>query len=262
MHPMHPMHLTRSLAALAAVMTVTAGAGCGVAITGNFDGVPFNPDATIMVVADRHDLLERGDAIIAVKRAREAQLFHILLTAAPLEPGDDWRRLPVDQLLEIKRSLSTSDGLLLQNVPLDRLEDGDTVRAVIDGGAQTLDSDFDVAVAPALPEDALVATQGLGARVTVTIVPQGINAQPRGGSVSLDVEVKRERDAPQAGDVATGTVNMKFGASLLPERLTESNLTVAAPILRCMMEAGPSRAGTCRNEDADPYVDETGVVEP
>src|SRR5687767_15029349 len=179
-----------ALARASLIVPLIATCACGVAINGNFDGVPFTPDASIAVVADRHDMLQRGDAVIAVKRALEAQRVHVLLTAGRVDIAADWRRYPADSLLDLKRELATSDGLLLKNLRLDALQELETQIATIDGGIAA--GDFEVAVAPALPDASVVAEQGFGAKVTVTVVPRSLDAKVRGGSIALDVEVKRE----------------------------------------------------------------------
>lgn len=247
--------------ALAATLVPLSGltASCGVWVSGDFDGVPYLPDTSVLAIADRHDLLVRDGAAMPVLKNRGSQRLHLVLTGARVDPGDDWLRYPTNRLLDLQRSLSTRDGLLLKNLSLDRFGDGDTLRAVLDNGAVT--GDFDIAVAATLPEEALVAEQGLGTRLTVTVVPRGLDARPRGGSLALDVEIKRERESGQDGEVATGTVNLSFSAGFLPERLGEANLAVAEPILRCMAEVGPSIASVCRDESPLPYVDATGSVD-
>lgn len=232
---------------------------CGVWISGDFDGVPFAPDTTVMAIADRHDLLVRDGAALPVLKNRARQRLHLVLSGARVDPGDDWLRYPTSRLLDAQRALTTRDGILLKNLSLDRFGDGETMVAVLNNGAVT--GDFEIAVAPALPDEASVAEQGFGGKITVTVVPHGLDARPRGGSLALDVEIKREREAGQDGDVATGTVNLSFSAGFVPERLGESNLAVAEPILRCMAEVGPSVTGLCRDESPLPYVDTTGSVD-
>lgn len=246
--------------ATAVVAAVTAmGSGCGVSVRGDFDGVPFTPDATILAVADRHELLDQDGAVVPVLKDRSAQTIHLLLTAARLDPLDDWRRYVADTLLEVKRELATSDSLLLRDVPLAAFEDGDTLTATVENGV--VEGDFFVAVGAALPPEAVVADQGLGSKLRVTVSPRSLDARPRGGSIQAEIEIQREVDEGQA-EVATGSVGLGFGATLLPERLAEANLTVADPVVRCMQEKGPSRAASCRDVEAQPYTDETGLVAP
>lgn len=235
------------------------GAGCSVWIAGDFDGVAFVPDTTVMAIADRHDLLVRDGAALPVLKNRAGQRLHLLLSGARADPGDDWLRYPDSRLLDLQRALTTRDGILLKNISLERFGDGETQKALLDNGS--VSGDFEIAVAPALPEESSVAEQGLGRRITVTLVPHGLDAQPRGGSLAADIEIKREREAGQDGDVATGTVTLSFSAGLVAERLGEANLAVAEPILRCMAEVGPSAAGLCREQSPLPYVDSTGVVD-
>lgn len=245
-------------------LVAALGAGCGVNVQGDFDGVPFTPDASILAVADRHDLLLRNDAVIPVRRPLPQQKIHLVLSGAYVDVTDDWRRETAEDLLDLKRALATADGLLLKDISLDAFDDaaegGGSLRAVVDNGR--VEGDFDVAVAQSLPEAELVEGQGLGTRLEVTVTPQFLDAQPRGGSMSLEIEIQRGREAGQENEVATGAVSLTLSTSFSPERLGESNLTVAEPVLRCMAKAGPARAGGCRDVDELPYVDETGLVEP
>jgi hypothetical protein len=233
-------------------------AGCGVRIDGDFEGVSFTPDGTVLAVADRHDLLVREGAVIAARKNSAAQRMHVLLTAAWLDASRDWRAMTADEQLELKRELATEDGLLLMNLPLPALEDRDPQKAEVRRGQSS--GDFDVAVVQGMPDDEAVAEQGLGGRLTVTVEVDSLAVEPRGGSVGMKVEVKRDREAGQDGAVATGAVTLQFFAPLLNERLTEANLSVAAPVLFCMQERGPESSAGCRAKDAWPIVDETGLV--
>ena len=250
------MRALRVLVGAAAPLVL--GAGCGVQILGDFEGVPFTPDGTIMAVADRHDLLVRDGAVIAAKKNSAAQTLHVLLTAAWLDASRDWRAMTADEQLELKRELATEDGLLLMNLPLSALEQGDKLKAEVRRGASS--GDFDVAVAQRLPEAASVEAQGLGGRLSISVEAESLEVEPRGGSLNAVIEVKRDREAGQDGDVATGMVTLRFSTPLLPERLTEANLSVAGPVLVCMQERGPAYGAGCRDEDAWPIVDETGIV--
>lgn len=234
-------------------------ASCAVYVDGSFDGVGFFPDTSVLAIADRHDLLVRDGAAVPVRKNLAGQTLHVVLSGARVDTSDDWLRNPTARLSDIKRALATRDGLLLKNISMDAFGDGDTLRAVVDNGVQS--GDFEIAVAPVFPDPVTVAEQGLGAKITVTIVPGALDAQPRGGSLSMQVEVKRERDAGQDGDVAIGDVKLAVSSPFAPERLGEANLAVAEPVLRCMAEAGPSSAATCRDADPLPYVDETGLVD-
>lgn len=239
------------------VAAALAQVACGVQVTGDFDGVAFVPDSTVFAVADRHDLLVRDGAVVPVRKTLDGQRLEILLTAARLDVTRDWRTMPADELLDLKRELATSDGLLLQDVPVDEFGDGDRLTALVEDGVST--GDFRVAVGQALPADSAVEDQGLGARITVSIEPLSLEIEPRSGSLSARVEVKRERAAGQRGDVATGAVTLEFSTPLYAERLTEANLSVAEPVLVCMQARGPASAAGCRSADALPIVDETGA---
>ena len=231
---------------------------CGISVNGDFQGVPWTPDTAILAVADRQELLNRGGAVIPVRKNDAQQTLSVLLTAARVNVNDDWRGAPAEVLLDVKRDLATSDGLLLQGVSLDRFKNGDTMEAVFDDGVVTGDF-LGLALGASRPSADAVKTHGLASKLRVTIVPKGVDAQPHGGSISADIEVQRERNAGQAGDVATGTVNLSFSSSLMPERLAESNLTVAAPILQCMQRLGPGRGAECQTQGEDALIDETGA---
>lgn len=251
------MRRARALALLVATLT---GTGCGVVVTGDFQGVPFAPDSTVLATADTHELLLRGGAVIPVTRPTGQQVLTILFTAARLDVGADWRRYPTDTLLEIKRELATEDALLLKNIPLAAFAGSAALEALVEEGDQS--GDFTVFVGAALPPAAEVLERGLGSKIRVRIDPKGLDVGERGGSLSASISVQREREAGQDGDVATGEVVFDFATNILPERLTEANLTVAEPVVTCMQERGPAIAGSCRDVAALPYVDETGVVAP
>jgi hypothetical protein len=235
-----------------------ASMGCGVFITGDFQGIPFTPDENLVAVADQNDLLLRNGAVVPVLRPTGQQRMHLLLTSANVNVNDDWRRYDTDKLLEIKRELATEDTLLLKDIPLDRFADGGALEALFEDGLHK--GDFKVILGAALPPESGVETQGLGSKVRARITPESLVVEGREGSFTMSVSLQREREAGQDGDVATGEVVISFGGSFLPERLTEANLTVAEPVVTCVQARGPSSGGACRDEDALPYVDETGVV--
>jgi hypothetical protein len=248
-------------AAIAAVVGLDA---CGVSVEGDFQGVRWTPDGTVLAVANLHDVVERDGAIIAVARDADVQTLEIALTGALLDPRTDWRRLPTAELLEVQRRVATVDGLLLTGVPLATVEEGDKLRAAFDptDAEGAAEGDFSFAVAAALPPELPPEDdQGLGARVSVTVTPRSLDVADDGsGGLGLDIEVKRERAAGQGGEVATGTVTLHVEATLTPERLGEANLGVIAPILSCMAASGPARAAACHDEAPLSYIDETGAV--
>ena len=249
--------MTRAFAAALIALASLASSACGIAVGGDFDGVPFFPDRSVLAVADRQDLLDRAGAVVPVLRSPSSQTLSIVLTGARFDPDVDWRNAPEDRALEARRDLATSDGILLRGVSLQKFAAGDALTATLDNGIVT--GDFDLAVGSALPPEDQVKARGLGAKLNVSIEPKGVDAKPHGGSVSASIEVQREREAGQETDVATGTVNVAFSASLSPERLGESNVAFAAPVLACMMQLGPAHAGECRDAAALAVVDETGV---
>lgn len=247
----------RGLVALAALLAV--GGACGTSVQGDFDGVSFVPAPTAFAVADRHDLLGTGGTMLAVRRAEENMRLDIVLTAAVVTPDEEWRRYPAERLLSLKKDLATLDGVHIRGVPLSRVVEGKNVQARIarDG---SVEGDFDVSLVVALPDDEAVALQGLGADVNVKLIFDTLDITPRGGSIGGTLEVKRARAEGQDGNVATGEVTVRFSAPLVPERLGKSNLSLLTPVMACAAEAGPVRAGGCRNAPPLPYVDASGTL--
>jgi hypothetical protein len=241
--------------ALPPLLFLAAGAvGCGVVVTGDYQGIPFAPDSTVLATADTHELLLRSGAVIPVTRPRGQQVLNILLTAARLDVNEDWRRYPTDTLLEIKRELATEDAIFLRNISLDAFGDGTALDALVEDRDQS--GDFDVFVGAALPPPSEVLDRGLGSKIRVRIDPRGLEP------LSASISIQREREAGQGGDVATGEVILDFATALVPERLGEANLSVAEAVVVCMHERGPAVAGLCRDAAALSYVDETGIVSP
>lgn len=239
-------------------------AGCGVSSAGDFDGVPFAPTGTAFAVADRHELIGSGGSLLAVKRSDTAQRLHIFLSEAVLNPGEDWRRLTAERLLNLKKDVATQDGLLLTDIPLAAALAGEDVELTLDATGRRGEGDFRAEMVVGLPRDELVAEQGFGADVSVKVLFDDVVVEPRSGHVGVRVEIKRERadDQPE-GQVATGEVTLTFTAPLVPERMGKSNLTIVAPVMRCAATAGPTAAGRCRDEPPDPFTDATGtLVEP
>lgn len=248
--------LTRALGALA---LLTLGVGCGPGVQGDFGGVPFLPTPTAFAVADRHDLLGAGGTRIAVRRAEEAMLLDLVLTGADAPYDEEWRRYPAARLLSLKKDLATLDGVHVRGLPLSLVESGKNVEARIGPGG-AVEGDFDVSLVVALPDDEAVAEKGLGADINVKLLFDAVEITPRGGFVAGRLEVKRARAEGQDGAVATGEVTVRFDAPLAPERLGKSNLSLLTPVMACAAEAGPVRAGGCRNEPPLPYVDASGTL--
>jgi hypothetical protein len=249
---------------LLALLALLAGAGCGVSSSGDFDGVPFAPSTTAFAVADRHDLIGSGGSLIAVKRSETQQRLHVFLSAAALDAGVDWRHLTAERLLNLKKEVATVDGLLLTDLPVQAALAGEDLEVTLDETGRRGAGDFGVEMVVGLPSDELVAEQSFGADVSVKVLFDDVVVEPRGGHVGARVEIKRERaeDQPE-GEVATGEVTLTFTAPIAPERMSKSNLSLIAPVMRCAAEAGPAAAGRCRDEPPDPFVDATGtLVEP
>lgn len=250
------------LAVLPAVLLAALGnVGCAIAADGDFDGMPFAPTTSGLAVADRHDIFEVDGALLALRRSEEARTLHVLLSAAYLSPDVEMRREPAQRVLEWRRALASVDGLLLENLPLIAIASGDPLVAVDEGAGAS--GDFDFSLVQAMPAGAYDVEGGraLGRKLTVSVRGTALDEQARGGSVELQVEVRRDRNAGQpASDVAVGEVVLHVSLPLSPERLGKSNLGLMAPVLRCAHATGPARAGSCRDVPADPYLDETGVA--
>jgi hypothetical protein len=229
---------------------------CGIQVSGDFDGVPWTPDSSLLAVANREQLLDRGGAVVPVTLSDNAQTLSVLLTGARVDVNEDWRGATIDDLLDIQHDLATNDGLLLSNISLAKFRGGGALEAVFENGGGK--GDFDVSMGAAVPPADAVKAQGLGSKIRVDIEPKGVTAGPHGGSMSADISVAREREAGQETNVATGTVTLTFSTSFVDERLGTSNLTVAAPILACMQSHGVARAAECKDVASDPVVDETG----
>lgn len=230
--------------------------GCGFGVEGDFDGFPFHPGPTMMAVADRNALLMQNGAVVPVRRADGDQRLHMLFTAAPVDGAVHWSGARADELSEIVRALATHDGLLLRDIPLARFARGDALEAVLEEGQSS--GDFTFAVGMAWPDGAVA--RAIGSRVRLTVVPRALELSVRGGSLAGDITIVRDREAGQDTDTATGRFTLRFSAALDPERLTEANLAVAAPVLLCMQAAGPGLAAMCAHEEPEPIIDETGVT--
>jgi hypothetical protein len=243
----------KRLPALAALLALAA--GCALQSEGDFEGVPFSPHRLVFGVADRHDLLPSGGSLTAVRRGEEQQRLTLLFSAAAAPTDEDWRLWSAARLLTFKKDLAVSDGLLLSDIPVSRVQEGASLELFLDESGRQGRGAFGADLVVALPASERVAKTGLGADVSVKLLFDSVRIEPRSGSVSGRVELKRARGPRQEGEVATGEVTLHFTAPLLPERLGKANLTVASPVLRCAAAMGPSLAGLCKDEPADPFLD-------
>ena len=247
-----------------AVLGVTGlSSACAVGVDGDFNGVAFAPDRSAAAIVDSHDIVAFNGSFIPVERARASMTVNVWLSSAEPPMGDEWRRLPAERLLDVRKDLAASDLLVLEDIPFDALQDGDTLTAstsAVDGavGVARGDGDFAFALGQRV-DDAW--EQGLGGKVTVEIQARSlVRAKVRGGSLDAIVKVTRERAADQPeGGLATGTVTLQVAVDLAPERLAEANLAIVSPIAHCRAERGPDAGLACAAADADPVVDATGV---
>lgn len=255
-----------TLALLAVAWSPSLLSSCAVGVEGDFGGVAFTPDRTVGAILDSHEILERNGALIPVERARASMTVNLWLSSAEPPMGDDWRRLPAERLLDVRKDLAGSDLLVVQGLSFDALQDGDRLTAVTnaaDGrdGIARGTGDFTFALGQRVAEQpADGEALGLGGKVTVEIeARQLVRDRVRGGTIDAVVTVTRERAAGQPeGGLATGTVTLQVAVDLAPERLAEANLAIVAPIARCLAVAGPDVGLACAAADADPVVDATG----
>lgn len=245
--------LLLAAAVLHAVLHAVLGSACAVQTQGSFDDVPFAPGATAVAILDAHDVIERAGGLTPVERPDADKRVHLWLSGADLPEGDDWRHLADERLLDVKKDLARNDLLVLRDLPLERLADGDAVTANNDAG------DFSFAIGQKSVGDDVVG-EGLGSRVTVTVEPGRVEQEgPRFGTFEAVVTVERERGVGQpANDVATGTVTFTIGLGFAPERLAEANFAFVAPIAACAQARGPGAASGCDDVDREPIIDETG----
>lgn len=226
---------------------------------GSFDGVPFQPDQTVLAVVDQTDVVVLDGTPVAVLRNAGEERLTLLLSGAFAVPGDDWLRLDSAARLELKHRLATSDGIFLENIPLAEAAGGEPLSVPLGEEGRVGQGAFAAYLVIGRPEREDVAAQGLGSRVEVELRldPMPADDQSR---ISGEVEIKRGRGDAQEGEVATGSVTLRFSAAPVPERRGESNLQLARPVVLCAAEAGPVRAGRCRSEgDA---VDEAQTLKP
>ena len=253
--------MRRSLLGAGLLALASAVCACAVGSSGDYDGVTFAPSATAFALVDRNELIEREGALTAVELPDAAKTLSVVLTGVVANPHDDWRRATSQVLLRLRRDLALRDGVIVTGLPLVEARGGKSFEVDIDPNAvpdDTAPPSFGVAVVVAPPSASSVSEQGLGAHLDVRVSFSKVDLE--GNAVTGEVEIKRARAEGQDGSVATGDVTLSFSTSILPERLGESNLGVVQPVMECAAAAGPSRAGSCRNVEPTPYIDETGVV--
>jgi|GEM_PF-1220104 len=256
-----------AMALLAAALSSSLLSSCAVGVEGDFGGVAFTPDRTVGAILDSHEILERNGALIPVERARASMTVNLWLSSAEPPMGDEWRRLPAERLLDVRKDLAGSDLLVVQGLSFDALQDGDRLTAVTtaDDGRDGLArgaGDFTFALGQRVAEQPATDGEavGLGGKITVEIEARRlVRDRVRGGTLDAVVTVTRERAAGQPeGGLATGTVTLQVAVDLAPERLAEANLAIVAPIARCVALAGPDAGLACAAADADRVVDATG----
>lgn len=220
--------------------------GCSSAyVEGSFDGVSFKPDRTQMAVLNVHpdDTPLRSD--LRIPQEESAQTLSLLFSGARFNPMADWSRADAATRAELAQSWSLHDGLLLENIPLDRVKTGEVLSVVMDESGRIGVGEFTAWWILALPDDAQIAKQGIGAKSEIQIRFERVNLES-GGLLEGRIELKRSRAERQAdGEIATGEITLHFSVARMPEALGESNLALARPVFRCAATLGPTRAGAC-----------------
>jgi len=238
--------------------SVVASFGC-VRATGDYDGIGFAPTATAFAVADRHDLEARNGTVIALLRPESERRLTLVFTGAEADPNDDWQRLPIGRLLELKRRLATRDGVLVTGLRLDEVKAGaEFPVAIAAPGAYAADT---FAVGVVVDADVALAREerGLGSKIDFKLIID--DADPKaGGFIEGRLELTRNRAVNQSGLVATGEVAVDFRIPVVAERLGKANLAHLLPIMRCAAMAGPVAGAACHDEPPLPYLDATGLV--
>jgi hypothetical protein len=230
-------------------------AACPVGLSGDFAGAAFAPTELVFAVYDRHALLPQGGSVVAAEMPASQRKVHLFFSAAQgMSPMVEWKRVEFSRLLSFKKDLAERDGLLILDLPVEKLQDGTTLELQV-GGPTNADgsSAHLVARASQVPED-----RGLGSDITATLEVVHTDLQTN-GLVQGSVVVRREKGEDQPGDVRTGEVKLDFVANLAPERVGKSNLALAAPILICASQKGPARAAGCREVGGWAEVDATGT---
>lgn len=220
--------------------------GCSSAyVEGSFDGLSFKPDRTQMAVLNVYpnDTPLRSDQ--RSPQEESAQTLTLLFSGARFNTMTDWSRADAATRAELAQSWSLHDGLLLERIPLERVKTGEVIDVEMDESGRMGAGDFSAWWVVALPDDAQIAKQGIGAKSEVQIRFERVNLE-RGGLLEGRIELKRSRAERQTeGEVATGEITLHFSVALMPEALGESNLRLARPIFRCAADLGPTRAGAC-----------------
>ena len=250
--------MKRAAARLATALLSSVSMSCSLAVEGDFDGVVFAPTSSAVLILDQHEILIRDGALVPVERARAQRPVHLWLSSASVPVDTEWRRLPSAQLLDLKKALATSDLLVLRNIDFDALQDGDTLTAEAVDGTGNGRGDFSFSVAQSSDDDD--DSDGIGSRVTVAIEARSFTREGSDGHLDAVITIKRERNVEQpASELATGEVTITVSLSTSPERLSEANLAILAPIAACAADVGIDLAAGCLAAAAEDVVDATGV---
>ena len=220
--------------------------GCSSAyVEGSFDGLSFQPDRTQMAVADIYPDETPFRAEQRNPREASEQTLSLLFSGARFNTMFDWTRADAATRADLTQDWALHDGLLLENIPLERVKTGEVLDIEMDENGRTGDGDFSAWWVLALPDDAQIDKQGIGAKSEVQIRFERVNLET-GGLLEGRIELKRSRAAHQSdGEVATGEITLHFSVALMSESLGEANLALARPIFRCAANLGPTRAGAC-----------------
>jgi hypothetical protein len=226
---------------------------------GDFDGIGFWPNGSTFAVADRNNLVRINGSLVATGRAESEKTVSLYMSAAPANIEEEWRHFSTESLLQLKKNLSSQDGLLWTGIPLADLVAGAQLEIALDENGRVSETSSNVYMVLGPPSATQIEGQGFGSLVELLLQIDEANTRP-GGEIIGSLEIKRGRGDDQSGEVATGEVTLSFRIPVVAERLGKSNLSMAGPIMECAAKAGPTSAGNCQYEPPTGYLGATGLV--
>lgn len=227
-------------------LVLGAASACSTAyVDGSFDGLSFEPDKTQMAVLDRYPQYAEPLADSREPKDESEQTLTLVFSGARFDAMSDWSRLDAPARAQLTQSWTLHDGLVLEKIPRERVKAGEVIELEMDASGRVGEGDFRAWWVLALPDDAQIAEQGIGAKSQIELRFKRVDLDA-GGLLEGRIELKRSRaDTQSSGEVATGDITLHFSVALMPEALGESNLALAMPIFRCAAALGPTRAGAC-----------------
>ncbi len=248
----------RHFLALLLLTNLATVSGC-VLSSGDFDGIGFWPNGSTFAVADRNDLVRVNGSLVPTGRVETEKTVSLFMSAAPAQVEEEWRHFSTDTLLQLKKDLSSQDGVLWTRIPMANLVAGAQLEIELDTTGRVSETSSDVYMVLGPPSATQVEGQGFGHLVELLLQIEDASTRP-GGEIVGSLEIKRGRGEGQSGEVATGEVTLSFRIPVVAERLGKSNLSMAGPIMECAAKAGPTGAGNCQYEPPTGYLGATGLV--